>query len=210
MAGLDTLIAESLVTTICENLSTTTLRKIQNRLFERYGINLTQAVEDFQKLDSVLREFFGSGAQGLEKQFLKEIITLEQSKSTNQKWLVIKNPSIARLILGSMADEEKRNILDTILNLSTTISPEVVGNYAISQRFPIDKINYLLQHGLLIHDGSVTTSEGRKVDKLIPLFENIQIDLEKNKVILRLEIRNESLSNSSVIQVVGDIGKIVN
>ena len=65
MSGLDTLIARSLDSTIKENLGKKTLEKVEQRLFEKYGINLTQSIEDFTKLDTVLREFFGGGAEGL-------------------------------------------------------------------------------------------------------------------------------------------------
>src|SRR5437660_1166295 len=111
MSGLDTLIAKSLDLTIKENLGKKTLQKVEQRLFERYGINLTQSIEDFTKLDSVLREFFGDGAEGLEKQFLENIVTLEQeSKTQNQNWIAIEDPSLAKLILESFGDEDKKNI----------------------------------------------------------------------------------------------------
>src|SRR5690348_1023294 len=81
MSGLDTLISKSLDITIKENLGKKTLQKVEDRLFEKYGINLTQAISDFTKLDTVLREFFGEGAEGLEKQFLENVVTLEESKT---------------------------------------------------------------------------------------------------------------------------------
>src|SRR6266852_505821 len=95
MSGLDTLIARSLDSTIKENLGKKTLEKVEQRLFEKYGINLTQSIEDFTKLDSVLREFFGEGAEGLEKQYFDSIVTLEQeSKTQNQNWITIKESSL--------------------------------------------------------------------------------------------------------------------
>ncbi len=69
MPGLDTLIAKSLDTTIKENLGKKTIQKVEQRLFEKYGINLTQSISDFSKLDTVSIEFFGEGAEGLERQF---------------------------------------------------------------------------------------------------------------------------------------------
>src|SRR5712692_8779471 len=112
MSGLDTLIAKSLDSTIKENLGKKTLQKVEQRLFERYGINLTQSIEDFTKLDSVLREFFGEGAEGLEKQYFDSIVTLEQeSKTQNQNWITIKESSLAKLILEALGDEDKKNIL---------------------------------------------------------------------------------------------------
>src|SRR5947209_17454865 len=123
MSGLDTLIAKSLDCTIKENLGKKTLQKVEERLFEKYGINLTQSIEDFTKLDTVLREFFGDGAEGLEKQFLENIVTLEQeSKTQNQNWIAIEDPSLAKLILESFGDEDKKNILNSVLDEPRIIS----------------------------------------------------------------------------------------
>ena len=72
--GLDNLLVPSLRETIEQNLGKKTLDKIEQRLIERHGMNLTQAIKEFTKFDSVLREFFGAGADGLENKFLKNII----------------------------------------------------------------------------------------------------------------------------------------
>ena len=48
------------------NLGVEKLEKIEQRLIERHGINMVQAVKDFYKLDSVLREFFGANADEIE------------------------------------------------------------------------------------------------------------------------------------------------
>ena len=55
---------------IRDNLGEMTLKKIETRLQERYNITVNQSVLEFEKFDAVLREFFGSGAEGLEKKIL--------------------------------------------------------------------------------------------------------------------------------------------
>ncbi|MBI5145963.1 MAG: hypothetical protein HZA84_01950, partial [Thaumarchaeota archaeon] len=52
MAGLDRLLSKSLDEIIRENLGARTVQKIENRLVEKYGITLTESIEQFQKLDS--------------------------------------------------------------------------------------------------------------------------------------------------------------
>jgi hypothetical protein len=51
---------------IQKNLGVSTLQKIESRVMEIYHIPLDEAILDFDKFDFVLREFFGSGAKGLE------------------------------------------------------------------------------------------------------------------------------------------------
>ena len=57
------------------------VKKIEDRLFEKYGISFAQSIENFDKLDLVLREFFGKGTDGLRENFE----TIFQSKSKNTK-----------------------------------------------------------------------------------------------------------------------------
>lgn len=56
---------------IRENLGKVTLSRIENRLRERYNISINQGINEFEKFDTVLREFFGDGAEGLEKKILE-------------------------------------------------------------------------------------------------------------------------------------------
>jgi hypothetical protein len=202
LSGLDTLIAKSLDTTIKENLGKKTLEKVEQRLFERYGINLTQSIEDFTKLDSVLREFFGEGAEGLEKQFLENIVTIEQeSKTQNPNWVAIEDAYLAKLILGSFGDEDKKNILNSVLDEPRIIS-DILEIAKIPQTSGYRKVNYLIDNGLLIVQGHITTHDGKKVSKYKSIFENVTINIEKNKVVVKVLLAKESIENSSVIQVV--------
>lgn len=201
MSGLDTLIARSLDITIKENLGKKTLQKVEDRLFEKYGINITQAIADFTKLDTVLREFFGEGAEGLERQFLENVVTLEEAKSQNPNWIAIEDPSLSKLILESFGDEDKKNILNTVLDEPKIIS-EILENAKIPQTSGYRKVNALIDNGLLIIQGSITTHDGKKVNKYKSIFENVTINIEKNKVVVKVLLAKESIETSSIIQVI--------
>lgn len=198
MSGLDTLIARSMNSTIRENLGQSTLEKVEQRLFEKHGIGITQAIEEFHKIDSVLREFFGDGAEGLEKQFLQKVITLQEINA--QKWVIVQDPVLAKSILEAFGDEDKKEILNSVLDESKTIS-EILEITMIPQTSGYRKVNYLIDNGLLIPHGSITTQDGKSVTKYRSIFENININIEKNKVIVEVQTIKESLENSSVIKV---------
>ncbi len=200
MSGLDTLIARSLDGTIRENLGKNTLIKIEQRLFEKYGINLTQSIQDFTKLDTVLREFFGEGAGGLEKQFLENIVTLEEAKS-QPNWVTIQDSHLSKIILESYGDEDKKNILNSVVDNPKIIS-EIIEATGIAQTSGYRKINSLIDDGLLIIDGHITSADGRTVNKYKALFENLSIHMEKNNIYVKVLLVKESLQKSSVIQVV--------
>lgn len=113
--GLDTLLVPSLRKSIEENLGKDTLNKIEQRLMERHGLGLVQAIKNFHKFDSVLREFFGAGADGLEQKFLQKVVSIEKSKQSDSNWIQMKDPELARIFLESFADQDKKSILGAVM-----------------------------------------------------------------------------------------------
>ncbi|MGC1709318.1 MAG: transcriptional regulator [Nitrosotalea sp.] len=201
MSGLDTLIAKSLEITLKEKLGVQTFQKIQTRIFEKHGMKFKEAIEDFQKLDSVLKEFFGSRAEDIEKQIVDEIIILEKSKRQERKWITIENITLVKLILESIGDEDKKNILNTVLDESRIIS-DILEMNNIPQTSGYRKVNGLILNGMLIPQGFLMTHDGKKVTKYKSVFENISIDMVKNKVFVRILPSEESIAKSAILQLV--------
>jgi predicted transcriptional regulator len=201
MSGLDTLIAKSLDLTIKEKLDKETLQKVEQRLFERYGINVTQSVKEFHKLDSVLKEFFGEEAEGLKKQFLGNVVTIQESTTQNPNWVIIEDRSLIKLILGTFGDNDKKNILNTVIDEPRIIS-EILEILEMPQTSGYRKVKSLIDSGLLIKQGSIITPDGKKVNTYKSIIENVRIKIKKNKITIQAQLAKESLDNSSVIQVV--------
>lgn len=198
MAGLDRLFAKSLDVIIRENLGARSIQKIENRLFEKYGITLIDSMEQFHKLDTVLREFFGAAADGLEKKFLRSICNVDSSYGEN--WLVIDNPVLTRVILGSFGDDEKKKILGA-LNGNSLIISQIIEMCEIAQTSGYRKINSLIDDGLLVPSGYVSTNDGKKVSKYRSIFDNIKIEIVKNKVTIALHMVQEDYVESTVLAV---------
>jgi len=201
MTGLDTLLAKSLGAAIEDNLGEDTLHKIDSRLFEKYGITINQAILDFHKLDSVLREYFGAGADGLEKKIFETVCTLEKSKTTDQEWMTIEDQSLTRVILEAFGDEDKKQILTGLLEQPRIIS-EVLSICNLPQTSGYRKINWLIDNGLLATHSFITTADGKRVNKYIPVFENVKINIMKNKVTIAVQLNKESMNNSALIPLI--------
>lgn len=201
MSGLDTLIATSLEITLKEKLGGQTFQKIQTRIFEKHGIKFKEAIEDFQKLDSVLREFFGSKAEYIEKQIVDEIVMLEKSKLLERKWITIEDTTLVKLILESIGDEDKKNILNAVLDEPRIIS-DILEISNIPQTSGYRKVNGLIQSGMLTPQGFLVTRDGKKVTKYKSVFENISIEIVKNKVFARVLPSEESIAKSAIMQLV--------
>jgi RNase P/RNase MRP subunit POP5 len=102
------ILAPSLRNYIEENLGKTTLHKIEQRLAEKYGLGIPQAIKEFSKLDNVLKEIFGKGAAELESKFIKT------SKPINSStWASIKI-SLVSSIRDSIEENLGKNTLNKI------------------------------------------------------------------------------------------------
>lgn len=201
MVGVDTLLVKSLDSVIRANLSEKTLQKIENRLFEKYGISITQSLTEFQKLDTVLREFFGEGAEGLERQILECVCKLEKTKDKTHEWLTIENQTLTKVILEAFGDDDKKKILTLLIEQPYIIS-DVLEKCNIPQTSGYRKINALINDGLLTTDGYVNTADGKKINKYISVFKNVKIDIIKNKITVKVHIGKDLLDNSHLIPII--------
>jgi hypothetical protein len=201
MPELDNLLSRSMESVIKEKLGEKTFQKIETRIFEKYGINISQSLEDFTKLDLVLREFFGMGADGLEKQFLRKIITLENTKTHDPSWITLESKSLSKSILAALSDPDMNNIINSVLNTSH-VSSEILEICKIPQEVGQAKIKSLIDQGLLVFDGFIETGDKDKSIKYRSIVEDVKIETEKNNIILRVKIPTKFLEKSSILQVV--------
>lgn len=201
MSGLDALISKSLESAIKENLGQQTFERIERRVFEKYGITLSQASQDFKKMDLILKEFFGSGALGIEKQILNKIVVMNETKNKEKKWFTIEDPKLTKLILESLGDEDKKNIINSVIDEPRIIS-EILELAVIPQTSGYRKINSLIQNGILVPHGYAMTSDGKKITKYKSIFENIKIQFEKNRIKINVLPTSESFSESTVMQLI--------
>lgn len=198
---LDNLLAPSLRSSIEVNLGKDTLNKIETRLAERHGLSLVQAIKDFHKFDSVLREFFGAGADGLEQKFLSSIIDIEISKQEKSGWIEIRDSSLSKIFLESFADSDKKSILGSVVDDAKIIA-DILESCNIPQTSGYRKINSLINDGLLVSNGFELSRDGKKIKKYETVFTNIKVDIVKNTIMVKVQMKQYSLSESSVIKVI--------
>jgi len=201
MSGVDQLLAASLEKIIQINLGKTTVDKIQIRLFEKFGITMTESMHAFDKLDSVLREFFGAGAEGLEKKFLNSLCSNKSKKDPIHAQLIITDETITQFILKAYGDDESSKILNASVDKPHMIS-EILEKLQIPKTSGYRKINLLIENGLLIKDGYELTTNGKKIDKYKSLCNDIQIDIKDNAVTVNASFGHDVFSQSSIFQTI--------
>ena len=199
--GLDNLLVPSLRKSIEENLGKETLNKIEQRLMERHGLGLVQAIKNFNKFDSVLREFFGAGADGLEQKFLQKIVSIEKTKQTESNWIQMKDPELSKIFLESFADQDKKAILGAVMD-DPLIIAKILESCKIPQTSGYRKINFLIDNGLLVANGFELAHDGKKVKKYETIFDNVKVDIVKNEIYVKVQLKKPLLSESSILQTV--------
>jgi hypothetical protein len=199
MGALDKLLAQALASIVKENLGEKSFQKIESRLQERYSLNLLDAVKDFYILDATLREFFGPGADSLEEDFLSHLISLNTSVK-GRGWLTIQNEELAKLILESYGDREKRLILDTAYKKPAPIL-DILDACDIPKSSGYRIINQLVDDGLLTEAGYSEESEGKKVVKYTSLFEKITIDIEIGGFVVKVLLKENVLNESQIVRI---------
>lgn len=203
MSALDNLLAESLSSMIKQKLGKKTFQKIEKRLQERYGITLYEAMREFQKMDATLREFFGPGADEVEKDFLNNFISLDKSRK-EKPWIVIEDQNLARLILESFGDPEKKSILDASLKRPNVIM-DILDICRIPKSSGYRVVNELIRDGLLTERGFSTTQDGKKVNKYVTLFENVKLEIRGQKVIGKVQINEDFLKESYLMKIIQEV-----
>lgn len=199
MAGIDHLLSKSLTEVIKDNLGSLAIQKVEERLFEKHGISLTQSIEQFDKLDETLREFFGDGAYGLEKKFVESLCSIK-SKSSG-KWMSLSDPAITRTILNAFGDDDKKKILEAASSHPKIIY-EIMKDTKLPQTSCYRKINALIDEGLLSYAGFVITEDKKRVNKYMSIFNNVRINIKKNKITVDVQLNEDQIRQSTVLQVV--------
>jgi len=200
MIGVDQIFAATLEEIIVKNLGKTTIQKIQDRLFEKFGISITTAMEEFEKMDFVLREFFGAGAEGLEKKFLDNICSIKSKKDQIEKRFTISDPIISQSILKAFSDDEMSKILNASIGEPWTIS-EILEKLKIQETSGHEKINFLIENRLLVQTGSYEDKNKKTIGKYKSLFDNVNINFG-NKTTINVQFTQEVTKNSSILQTV--------
>jgi len=197
--GIDQLFAKSLIEIISSDLGPKTLKKIENRLFEKFGLTLTQSVEQFDSLDLVLREFFGKGADALERKFFEKILKVKTKKS-NDEWFTLSDSYANSIILKTYGDLEKRRILETVSDTPKIIN-DILKDCDLPRTSGYRKINSMIDDGLLFKSDHIVV-ENKKINKYVCVFSNLKINIEKNKMSIDVQFTDFERQSSPLLQTI--------
>lgn len=196
MGGFDCLLASIFKEEIESRLGKNTINKVEKRLFEKYGISITQAMNDFEKFDEILKEVFGGGSKGVIRSILSNMCKFN---SKEDGVVILREPKITETVLDMLGDKDYRQILDMLIGKSL-IPYEILKKTKIPQASGYRKIDALVKTGLLVEDGKVLLSEtGRPAIKLTTLYRGLNMKIVKNKVTVEVMLSKNMLQKSSIL-----------
>lgn len=110
---------------------------------------------------------------------------MDDTKQAKKRWVTLEEPHLIEIILKSVGDEDKKKIINAVIDQPHTIS-EILDICKIPSTSGYRKINTLISIGMLVPQGFDTAHDGKRVVKYKAIFDNISILIEKNKVIVKI------------------------
>lgn len=100
-------------------------------------------------------------------------------------WTTLEDSHLINIILNAMGDEDKKNIINAVIDKSRKIS-EILEINNIPHTSGYRKIKTLIDDWILVPHGCVKMQDGKSVARYKSVFDNIDISMEKNKVIVKV------------------------
>ena len=117
----------------------------------------------------------------------------------NNKWIVIRDIPIMKLILEAFGDDDKKKILVSVFEEPMIVS-DILDTCKIAHTSGYRKIRSLISAGLLVSPDEIDQN-GRVVYRYKSLIANLKIDIKKNKVIVKVKFSGELLNFASDTQI---------
>jgi hypothetical protein len=181
MSGIDRLISDALSTEIKKKISLDVLKKVERELFLEHGMSIKLSIEHFHKFTSVLKKNSNVNVKKFERECINKIIKI---KKNNDKYiLTIINSNLSNLVLELFGDMETRKIISSLLEKEFTI-PQILKESKVPKTSGYRKIENLIINGIIIESGKIL-SESKKIFKLQCIFQEINLDMKKEKIVVK-------------------------
>ena len=200
MGGIDKLISAVLSKEIKKALDLDLLKKVERELFLEHGMSIKLSIEHFQKFTNALKKNSYIDAMKFEKDCVNKILKIK--KRDGKYNVTIINSDMVDLILDLFSESETRKIISSLLENEYTI-PQILKESKVPKTSGYRKIENLIFNGIIIESGKVL-SESKKISKLQCVFQEIKLDIKKEKITVvgtvSEKMFEKSTSMKSIIQ----------
>jgi len=168
-----------LVSVLTEEIGKNSVKKLEDRLFEKYGKPIFEVIEDWDKIYDILQEQYSGGATKITSKYIAKISQTNSSKRKEGN-NVVDNPKTVKKIMRVLGDVDSSKVINYLLFNTSTIQ-----NIAKKMRIPTTsgyrKIDEMIELGMIVENGYVISkSTGRKIKKYTSPFKSISIVIDKS------------------------------
>lgn len=127
---------------------------------------------------------------------------LKVKKRDGRYSVIIINSELSDLILELFGEAETRKIISSLLENEYAI-PQILKESQVPKTSGYRKIENLILHGLIIESGKVL-SESKKISKLQCVFQEIKLDIKKEKITVSGSISQKMFEKSTSMKSIID------
>ena len=169
----------TLVSVLEKEIGKNSVKKLEDRLFEKYGKLISEVIEDWNIIFDILQEQYSGGATKITSKYIAKI---SKTNSTNRKEgnNIVDNPKTVKRIMRVLGDVDSSKVINYLLFNTSTIQ-----NIAKKMRIPTTsgyrKIEEMIELGMIVENGYIISRKtGRKIKKYTSPFKSISIIINKS------------------------------
>ena len=168
----------TLISVLTKEIGKNSVKKLEDRLYEKYGQLIFEVIEEWSKIDDILVEQYAGGAAKITSKYIAKI---SKTNPTNRKYIkkVIKNPRTVKKIMNVLGDSDSAKVI-AYLRLNTNTIQNIAKKVGLPNTSGYRKIDELIDMGMIVENGyNVSKKTHRKIKKYTAPFKSIFIDIEK-------------------------------
>ena len=119
---------------------------------------------------------------------------IEHKTLDKNGWTTLEDSHLIDIILNAIGDEDKKNIINAVIDKACKIS-EILEINNIPQTSGYRKIKTLIDDGILIPQVWVRMHDRKEVARYRAIFDNVDISLKKNKIVVKVHHADLNLTN---------------
>lgn len=196
MNGVDLFFSKPLLIKLRQDKSINILR-IKKEIKKSYGMNIVDAIKDYQKFHTVMQKIYGKKTDQMEKKLVRSIAKIEHIGS--EVYISTNETTICQSIVNSFGNQFKRLILGIAKNDDKLVF-EIIKRSKMPQASGYRRVKELLDDCILIEVGKVIGGDGRNAIKYINIFDNVQININKT-INVKLKFKKQFLDSSFIYQI---------
>lgn len=167
-----------LISVLEKEIGKNSVKKLENRLFEKYGKSISQVIEDWDLIYDILEEQYAGGASKITSKYIAKISKNPPKRRDHKN--IVDDPKKVKRIRRVLGDVEASKVLNYFL-FNTSIIQNAIKKTQVPNTSGYRKIDEMIELGMIVENGYVISkSTSRKIKKYTSPFKSISIIIDES------------------------------